>query len=349
MQSYIKSEVFVDLENALDGAKGILKLVRPNWEESDIKTQVFSNGITNKMFGFHYKNNKGEIILVRVNGNGTEIFLDREEEVKSFSLLRQYGCAPSLYCVFNNGLCYEFIKGITLTCQTVRLPSVYKLLAGELARVHSIPTKGDPPPKPTAFPLMRKFLAIAFASDSIIDGGLTVARKNEEQVLRKEVDELESCLTNLNSPIVFCHNDILLHNVIYNEHAEKISFIDYEYAGFNYQAYDIGNHFCEFAGIDDVDYNLYPGKDFQLKWLRHYLNAWYQYNFPDGCTDTSQMDDKVDILYKQVNKFALASHLSWGIWALVQAKYSTIDFDYKEYSKLRLDEYHRRKDDFLAL
>ncbi|CAK8691900.1 unnamed protein product [Clavelina lepadiformis] len=94
---------------------------------------------------------------------------------------------------------------------------------------------------------MRKFLAIAFASDSIIDGGLTVARKNEEQVLRKEVDELESCLTNLNSPIVFCHNDILLHNVIYNEYAEKISFIDYEYAGFNYQAYDIGNHFCEFA------------------------------------------------------------------------------------------------------
>ena len=41
MQSYIKSEVFVDLENALDGAKGILKLVRPNWEESGIKTQVF--------------------------------------------------------------------------------------------------------------------------------------------------------------------------------------------------------------------------------------------------------------------------------------------------------------------
>ncbi|CAK8691922.1 unnamed protein product [Clavelina lepadiformis] len=239
-----------------------------------------------------------------------------------------------------------------LYVDVIKLPHVHedlRLLAGELARVHSIPTKGDPPPKPTAFPLMRKFLAIAFASDSIIDGGLTVARKNEEQVLRKEVDELESCLTNLNSPIVFCHNDILLHNVIYNEHTEKISFIDYEYAGFNYQAYDIGNHFCEFAGIDDVDYNLYPGKDFQLKWLRHYLNAWYQYNFPDGCTDTSQMDDKVDILYKQVNKFALASHLTWGIWALVQAKYSTIDFDYKEYSKLRLDEYHRRKDDFLTL
>lgn len=27
-----------------------------------------------------------------------------------------------------------------------------------------------------------------------------------------------------------------------------VRFIDYEYTGYNYQAYDIGNHFNEFAG-----------------------------------------------------------------------------------------------------
>ncbi len=30
--------------------------------------------------------------------------------------------------------------------------------------------------------------------------------------------------------------------------AGNIKFIDYEYAGYNYQAFDIGNHFNEFAG-----------------------------------------------------------------------------------------------------
>ena len=30
--------------------------------------------------------------------------------------------------------------------------------------------------------------------------------------------------------------------------SENVKFIDYEYAGYNYQAYDIGNHFNEFAG-----------------------------------------------------------------------------------------------------
>lgn len=28
----------------------------------------------------------------------------------------------------------------------------------------------------------------------------------------------------------------------------RVRFIDYEYAGYNYQAFDIGNHFNEFAG-----------------------------------------------------------------------------------------------------
>lgn len=30
--------------------------------------------------------------------------------------------------------------------------------------------------------------------------------------------------------------------------AEHVRFIDYEYTGYNYQAFDIGNHFNEFAG-----------------------------------------------------------------------------------------------------
>lgn len=32
-------------------------------------------------------------------------------------------------------------------------------------------------------------------------------------------------------------------------HIGDVQFIDYEYSGYNYLAYDIGNHFNEFAGI----------------------------------------------------------------------------------------------------
>lgn len=52
----------------------------------------------------------------------------------------------------------------------------------------------------------------------------------------------------MKSPSVFCHNDLLLGNVIYTEALNKVTFIDYEYAEYNYQGFDIGNHFTEFAG-----------------------------------------------------------------------------------------------------
>jgi len=59
---------------------------------------------------------------------------------------------------------------------------------------------------------------------------------------------LKTELSSAGSPIVFCHNDLLLANVIYNAEKNTVTFIDYEYSNYNYQAFDIGNHFAEFAG-----------------------------------------------------------------------------------------------------
>jgi thiamine kinase-like enzyme len=30
---------------------------------------------------------------------------------------------------------------------------------------------------------------------------------------------------------------------------ERVHFIDFEYVAYNYQAFDIANHFCEYAGM----------------------------------------------------------------------------------------------------
>lgn len=69
--------------------------------------------------------------------------------------------------------------------------------------------------------------------------------KNE---LKAEFDELFAVVSQIKSPVVFAHNDLLLGNILYDRYKNKVIFIDYEYADYNYQAYDIGNHFAEFAG-----------------------------------------------------------------------------------------------------
>lgn len=42
-------------------------------------------------------------------------------------------------------------------------------------------------------------------------------------------------------------------------HIGDVQFIDYEYSGYNYLAYDIGNHFNEFAGKNWI---------YEVKWTQ---------------------------------------------------------------------------------
>lgn len=115
---------------------------------------------------------------------------------------------------------------------------------------------------------------------------------------------------------------------------DEVSFIDFEYGGNNYRGFDIGNHFCEYAGFE-CDYSRYPDKAHQMKWLKVYLTSY------GGGSDPSL--DELERLYLEVNIFALCSHFYWGLWALVQAHVSDIDFDYIGYAIHRFTLYEGTK------
>uniref|UniRef100_A0A8C9M1R4 ethanolamine kinase n=1 Tax=Panthera tigris altaica TaxID=74533 RepID=A0A8C9M1R4_PANTA len=97
-----------------EGALSLLRHLRPHWDPQEVTLQLFTDGITNKLIGCYVSNTMEDVVLVRIYGNKTELLVDRDEEVKSFRVLQAHGCAPQLYCTFNNGLCYEFIQGEAL-------------------------------------------------------------------------------------------------------------------------------------------------------------------------------------------------------------------------------------------
>lgn len=78
--------------------------------------------------------------------------------------------------------------------------------------------------------------------------------------------------------------------------------------------------------IEDIDYQRYPSKDFQLAWIRVYLSEYLGTMTPDA--------KSVDTVYEEVQKLSLASHFLWGIWSLVQFEHSDIDFDFGRYDML---------------
>ncbi|XP_027300980.2 ethanolamine kinase 2 [Anas platyrhynchos] len=342
--------IAVDEGDVLPGALRLVRELRPGWEPARVKTKLFTDGITNKLVACYTDEDMVDAVLVRIYGRKTELFVDRETELRNFQVLRAHGCAPDLYCAFQNGLCYEFLPGIALGPDHVRDPRIFRLVAQEMARVHAIHANGSLP-KPILWQKLHKYLTLVKMDLSPKVPNPSVHQDVPSlETLEHELAWMKETLSQLGSPVVLCHNDLLCKNIIYNRTQEQVRFIDYEYTGYNYQAFDIGNHFNEFAGVKEVDYRLYPSKDTQLQWLRSYLQAYKQLTQGEqGGAGPAVSDKELEALYVQVNKFSLASHFLWACWGLIQDKYSTIDFNFLRYAKLRFKQYFKMKPVVTAL
>uniref|UniRef100_A0A674HBE0 ethanolamine kinase n=1 Tax=Taeniopygia guttata TaxID=59729 RepID=A0A674HBE0_TAEGU len=80
-----------------------------------VPTQLFTDGITNKLVACY------------------TLLVDRETELRNFQVLRAHGCAPDLYCAFQNGLCYQFLPGIALGPQHVRDPHICRCVGAPVS------------------------------------------------------------------------------------------------------------------------------------------------------------------------------------------------------------------------
>lgn len=329
---------FVREENLREDAIKIVKKIKPEWRDEDIQTKEFSEGITNKII-LVWSGERENGILVRVYGVNTDVIIDRSIERRNIELLNKVGCSKPLYATFDNGIAYGFIEGVTLNEVTCQDPEIFRCICKEIIRFHSVEGDGEKVP----YIWTKAKLFIETGPDKFLEENRTKILKEKVQPkksLLNELEMLQSELSGLDSPVVFCHNDLLLKNIIYNKQRERAYFIDYEYGFYNYEAYDIANHFNEYAGVDEVDYSRYPDKEYQMIWLRTFLEEKYGRKVEES---------EVEKQYVIVNKFSLLSNFFWGVWALVQAAHSTIDFDFLDYAIIRLSEYYKKKDEFLKL
>lgn len=134
------------------------------------------------------------------------------------------------------------------------------------------------------------------------------------------ISELESVFAAYpDIPVTFCHNDLLPNNIVYDDKRQKITFIDIEYAMYNYAPFDVANHFLEFAGVENIDYSKYPDKSFRHNWLKEYFKV-----------VNLNGDDRISLedFDFWVQLCVPISHLLWGLWGISQAKHSSIEFDY---------------------
>lgn len=185
------------------------------------------------------------------------------------------------------------------------------------------------------------------------------AERSRRSQLQSELEWLTKLLADTpgvggTNPFVFAHCDLLSGNVIIeptlssaaqsrrssasggSEETEcplTVSFIDYEYATPAPASFDLSNHFAEWGGFD-CDSTVLPTRSVRRAFLSEYLHS-----FNLHCHNRSFKESELDELFDQVDRFRGVPGFYWGIWALIQAQISLIDFDYANYAEVRLGEY----------
>jgi thiamine kinase-like enzyme len=144
------------------------------------------------------------------------------------------------------------------------------------------------------------------------------------------------------------HGDVQENNIL--QTAYGLRFIDFEYSGMCYQAFDIGNYFVE-CTIDYlhkqypyycVDPTKYPSEMEQRLFCAIYLSEYLECKVPID-------DEQVDTLLRTVEKFTLASHLIWTLWSIVRCPGggTFCEFDFLHYAEARWDMYKKAKSDLM--
>uniref|UniRef100_A0A452ZNQ7 Choline kinase N-terminal domain-containing protein n=2 Tax=Aegilops tauschii subsp. strangulata TaxID=200361 RepID=A0A452ZNQ7_AEGTS len=245
-------------------------------------------------------------VLMRVYGEGVEVFFDREDEVRTFECMSRHGHGPRLLGRFPTGRVEEFIHARTLSAVDLRDPEIAAIIASKLREFHHLDMPG--PKRVLMWDRLRNWLKTAKSvcpSDE--------AKEFRLDNLEKEINALESEFSGEDQCIGFCHNDLQYGNIMIDEETKALTIIDYEYASFNPIAFDISNHFCEMAADYHseephiLDYTKYPDLDERKRFVQTYLSS--SGEEPDA--------EKIKDLMNNIEKYTLASHLVWGLWGII--------------------------------
>lgn len=101
--------------------KKILHSLASHWEDVVDSTALqvipLKGAMTNEVYQINWPTTKDHIsrkVLVRIYGEGVEVFFDRDNEIRTFEFISKNGQGPRLLGRFSNGRVEEFIHARVL-------------------------------------------------------------------------------------------------------------------------------------------------------------------------------------------------------------------------------------------
>ncbi|XP_058799024.1 choline/ethanolamine kinase isoform X2 [Phymastichus coffea] len=338
-----------------DYLHGVWKHVTPD----NIVLKRISGGLSNWLYNVALPDGampvRGEPrqVLLRLYGqvHGERALEGLITESVIFTLLSERRLGPKLHGIFPGGRIEEYIPARPLLTKELADPSLSNMIAEKMAQIHSmqVPISKEPT---WLWDTMDKWLDTA---TDILENIEDIDSRQLDNVsfiksidLDEEISWFRTLVKQQKYPVVFCHNDMQEGNILMRQNSAKseLVVIDFEYCSYNYRGFDVANHFCEWQyDYTNKNYPFFsersscgPTKEQKLNFIRSYLKT-------AGKEGQTEEEDR---MMAEIKLFSLASHLFWGLWAIVNAKLSQIPFGYWDYATTRLRHYQYLKEKILV-
>ncbi|RNA14177.1 choline kinase alpha isoform X2 [Brachionus plicatilis] len=341
-----------------------------NIDYDDFMVERISGGLSNYLYKcevkiekFNQVNNEPCKILLRLYGENhhkhSSILL---KDIIVSAIMSDHHLGPKLYGIFPNGRLEEFINAASMNQNDMYKPELSRSIAKVMARFHTLEMPFIKEPQwlfDSTVKYIKQTNEIKFTDEKDIKQHAKLMSFN----LETEYKQLKKILKTLNSPVVFCHNDINVGNIL--KLPDKLMVIDYEYGSYNFRGFDFGNHFCEWMFNNNYEkypyfqynFEFYPNREQQVNFLTAYIEEYNKARSSrDGNLSVEDIEDdndkenganfdKLDIekLIEEANCFALIAHLFWIFWSICQASVCKIQFEYLEYALARCEAYFKQK------
>ena len=278
------------------------------WRDHEVRYEVLGGAVTNRNYLVTVDGRSGSPgvgrFVLRIPGEGTESFIDREDEHRNRLAAAAAGVTPPVLHVIQPGYysIVPFIEGETMRPETIAgHPERLRLIVEALRTYHDQAVFDN---ETRVFDMIRDSMRGAAEVDA--------PRPSETEWMLWLGQRIERAMQRDEPVPVACHNNLVSENFILTPEG-RLWVIDWEYGGMNDPYFDLGD-FC-------VEHPLSAAEEEFV--LTAYCGFMDQHRF-------ARM-----MLYK------LVVDLWWSIWAMIQCKVSTLEFEFYRYGMDRIARFSR--------
>jgi thiamine kinase-like enzyme len=277
----------------------------PELEGFELKIDELKGGITNKLY--RVRSSNGRDLVVRLYGQKTELFIDRDVEMENIRRMGSSGVTPKLvkYLPERRTTIVEFIPGYVLKNPDFLKEELWEKIVRPIKVIHrsgaTLPFVFDPLAQVKRFHRVFSDLNVNYPEFEI------------DKTIRT-LEKIAGVAKVYPARYVPCHNDLLADNFVLVEDREKYSepmyLIDWEYAGMSTPYYDIADMFQEILVPRETEARI--------------LKAYWE-------------DKDMDRHTYMTDLFKPFPDIYWFLWSLIQLNVSTIEFDFYTYGKVKYE------------